>query len=232
MMKKNHQPILKASFQKCTLAERETFGNSKCILSISVGYKSFEGEKLKAFLELINKSFKTCLMQISDSLQRHTLKIIQDIDDKIAHEQANLLGENWLTQNQALLDLFTIPLEIKRWDEWLVHPRFSEYRSKIDALYEENASFAESFLKNAIEFVERTKKHYPEKSIDEQEALKLSLAYLKEECTVMCLWVLEKCQFEVYPGGRNLAMTATYAHLIQPSFPDLLKPVGIRYKKH
>ena len=46
----------------------------------------------------------------------------------------------------------------------------------------------------------------------------------------MCLWALEKYDFEVYPSGRNNAMKATYERLVKPINPNVLKSVGIRFK--
>ena len=65
-----------------------------------------------------------------------------------------------------------------------------------------------------------------------QQAFDNCLQYLKEECSVMCLWAMEKYDFEVYPSGRNRSMEATHKRLIKPANPNLLKIVGIRFKKH
>jgi hypothetical protein len=48
----------------------------------------------------------------------------------------------------------------------------------------------------------------------------------------MCLWTEKAYDFEVYPSGRNKAMTATWHYLIQPHYPHFLRPVALRFKKY
>lgn len=232
-MIKNNFINIKASFQKCPIEERATFKNSKCILPISIGYKAFEGDRLEAFFKLINKSFNSCLIVIGDSLQRHTIKIGTSISDEEAYRKANFSGDQWLMRCQKLINQFTIPIEIKRWDVWLnSNSLFLEYKNKINQLYKNDAVFSEVILKNAIEFVKNKQAHDSSLMLNQDIAIKFSIEYLKEECAIMCLWVNEKCDFEVYPSGRNLAMTITYDKLIKPLFPHLLKPVSIRYRNY
>ncbi|HLX54851.1 MAG TPA: ATP-binding protein, partial [Aquella sp.] len=54
--------------------------------------------------------------------------------------------------------------------------------------------------------------------------------YLIEECAALCLWTSLNCQFEVYPGPRNEAMSATHKKFVLPKYPDLLHPVAIRFR--
>jgi hypothetical protein len=115
MQKPNY--ITKASFRLCSIEERKQFHSSKCILPISIGYRLFEGEKLTALLSLINRSFRSCLFQIDDTLQQYTLRILDDglsIDE--AYQKALRAGDEWLDFYEESLQTLTIPYEIKRWN--------------------------------------------------------------------------------------------------------------------
>ena len=223
--------IVKASFQKCPLKDRAEFGFSKCLMPISIGQKCHEGDKLSATIELVNRSFKSCVILIDDSVQRHTLNIISP-EKKLneLYEQSIREGDGWLLRNKHIVNSIKIPFYIIRWDKWLYHENFNLKYEKVDKLYNNNASYRESIDINIQEYVERFKKKGI--AFDEKHAFSCCLNYLKEECAGMCLWIDESCEFELYPSGRNHAMQATYDLLIKPYYPNLLRSVGVRFKKY
>lgn len=78
--------IIKASFRENPVEERKRFPQSTCLMPISVGQTIHEGEKFKAVIKLINKSFKACTILVDDSVQRHTIGIINDLpSEKLYH---------------------------------------------------------------------------------------------------------------------------------------------------
>lgn len=225
------QKITKASFRDCPISDRKTFHNSKCLMPISIGQKVHEGDKFLSTIKLINASFKSCVILIDDSVQRHTIKITDCSDEDTLYNKAIYEGNLWLERNQKIYTQLTIPYYIIRWDKFLRHPEFRNKYAIIDNLYNYNENYKKAIDNNIEIFLSRYLKRL-ENDIDYQYAFSCCLDYLKEECTGLCLWIEEECEFEVYPSGRNESMFATYELLIKPSHPNLLKSVALRFKKY
>ena len=225
--------ITKASFKGCSVNDRQKFCNSNCIMPISVGQKVHEGEKFQATIRLIDRYFHSCTLLIDDSIQRFTLAIKEPSTkmEKL-YKVALKAGDEWLEKSKHLYEQLTIPYKIMRWDDWRTHQEFSKFYTKVTLLYNTNNSYRDSIHESADEFVRRYSERVENVNIDKQHAFDCCIRYLKEECSVMCLWALDGYQFEVYPSGRNKAMTATYEKIIKPSFPNLLVSVSLRFKKY
>jgi len=119
-----------------------------------------------------------------------------------------------------------------RWDDWFFHPEFQIFYNKVSDLYKNNSSYRHAIELNINEFLTR---FFLKNKLDNNHysnAQELCLAYLLEECAVMCLWVYGQYDFELYPSGRNQAMHATYEKLIKAQYPLLLRSVTIRFKKY
>jgi len=227
--------VIKASFRECPINERETFSHSSCLMPISIGQPVHEGDKLIATLKLVNKNFKQCVILIDDTVQRHTLKILspnKTLDT--LYDQALGDGDRWLNEYKSYINqCLNISYKIIRWDKWLYHKNYKNYQEAVLKLYDNNVLFKEAFDKNIFNFLSRfSSKHGLETSFDWNKSALICLDYLIEECACMCLWVEEKCEFELYPTGRNESMSATYEYLISPNYPGLLKPVALRFKKY
>lgn len=225
--------ITKASYKDCPVNDRKLFKNSRCIMPISIGQKIHEGEKFKATIELINRTFKESIILIDDIVQRHTMKIanITSSEEEL-YNRAVKEGELWLERNKSVLNMLKIPYKIITWIKWLKHVEFAKSYTLVESQYNNNIMFKDAFNKNIEEFLIRYKKLNQDLSFNYDIAFSLCLNYLKEECACMCLWVEEECEFEVYPSGRNKAMEATYKILIQPKYPNLLRSVALRFKKY
>ena len=63
----------KSIFRSTSDDVKSQFKKSRCLLTISVGQATHEGELFAATMDLINASFKSCVLLIDDSLQRHTM---------------------------------------------------------------------------------------------------------------------------------------------------------------
>lgn len=232
-MKNIDTRIVKASFRECLISDRKNFPQSKCIMPISVGQQIHEGKKFLATIKLINASFKACTILIDDSVQRHTMKIDNVKNDDCLYQMAIKEGDNWLQRNESAYQNLTIPYNIMRWDDWLVHPSYKNSYEKVKNYYYSHQDYRKEIQANIETFLTRYFERVADPSqIDYQRAFSLCLDYLLEECAVMCLWVENKYEFEVYPSGRNQAMAATYDHLIKPSYPHFLKSVALRFKKY
>lgn len=198
-----------------------------------MGRREHEGKRFYATLQLMNASFKSCTLLIVDSLYRHTLKINHpQVEDNVLWKEAITAGISWLKRNQGACQLLTIPHQIIHWEECLNHADFSKQYRIISNLYETDILFREAIDQNAKQYLDRYL-HRGEKAVEfnYQQANACCVDYLKEECAGMCLWVDGQYDFEVYPTGRSPALAMTYERLIQPSYPTLLKPVSLRFKK-
>jgi len=227
---------VKASFANCPLSDRKLFSQSACILPISImatkEFEERENRRFKATMQLVSASFKSCVLLVGDTLYRHTLRIdYPDEDELRLYQRAKKLGDLWIARHQGAYQQSTMPFKLKRWDDYLSHPKFSEEYAQVSKLYEVDQEYQKAMHANIEEYLKRYINQLGQMNFDYQQAFFACVAYLKEECAVMCLWAAEGYRFEVYPSGRCAAMAATYAQLIQPHYPTLLKPVGIRFKK-
>lgn len=225
--------IIKASFRECPIEDRKLFKQSSCLMPISVGQPIHEGKKFIAVLKLVNHAFKKCTILVDDTVQWHTRKIAHpDKCDDLLYQEALWEGDEWLVRNVQAFSELSIPYDIQRWDNWFKHPQFNDQLKKIKDLYETNADFRNAIDLNIRDYLDRYEKSNLSQTYDAFHAFKCCLSYLQEECAVMSLWVYGGYDFEVYPSDRNKAMAATYKYLIAPLYPNLLKPVALRFKKY
>lgn len=230
------QPELKrkisASFRIASLYERKMFSSSQCMLTISVGCPVHESEKFQATIDLVNRSFKSCILMVDDSIQRFTLQIDQpELSDQASYDLAVHAGDLWLQRNQAFYQRLTIPYQIFRWHQFQKDHMdlYQQYYADIEKAYCEETSFRDSMHADIEGFIERRAKK--EHGIDRDFIHSQCIRYLKEECAMMRIFGVQGCQFEVYPSGRGHAMGWIYEHFIKPHYPDLFHIVGVRFKK-
>jgi hypothetical protein len=216
---------------KCSEMFKENFKNSQCLLTISVGQEVHEGEKFSTTIDLVNDSFGSCVILIDDSLQRHTMALSRKENADFFYAISVREGDMWLERNEKYYSQLKIPTNIIRWDRWLKHQRYSSQLNTLKLLIENDFSYKEAFDKTIEEFLKRYLQRLEKKShFNEEQAYALCFDYLLEECTALCLWAELNCQFEVYPGKRNLAMNETHKRFIFPTYPSLLHPVTIKFK--
>jgi hypothetical protein len=228
----NKKVVIKASFKECPLEDRKIFYKSHCLMPISIGQKVHEGEKFIATMRLVERTFARCTILLDDSVQKYTLKIKSEEDLAILHQQAIEAGTAWLQkQKDLILDKLSIPYTVIRWDDWLLLPEYTENYKKVVSLYNENLIYKAAIDNTIKDFLDRYAAH-DATSFDYNKARDLCLVYLLEECTVMSLWVKGGYDFELYPSGRNKAMSATYEFLIKNQYQNLLKSVSLRFKKY
>lgn len=225
--------IVKASFKDCHIAERKSFNQSSCLLPISVGQTVHENEKFKATIELINRTFKTCTILIDDTVQRHTLKINSiNLSDDDAYKKSLIAGDMWIERNYSIYEKMSIPYNVIRWNQWLYHNNFNTQLKFIQDLYNNDINYKKAVDESINEYIERNVKRGLINGLDLKRASLLCLEYLQEECAAMTLWPEGNYNFEVYPTGRNKAMSATYELIIRCENSRLLKSVSLRFKKY
>ncbi|HAT7747608.1 TPA: hypothetical protein KKX05_002775 [Legionella pneumophila] len=225
--------VTKAHFRGNPPEERKLFSSSSCLMPISVGQPVHEGEKFEATIHLVERSFQTCTILVDDSVQRHTIAILNpDKSEDELYKMAIQEGDKWIERSQHLYNSFNIPLNVLRWDDWFNMPEFAQSYKNVKEEYQSNPLFKQAINANIDDFLERYLRNNTEITPQSPNAISLCLDYLLEECAVMCLWVKGEYDFELYPSGRNKAMAATYDFLIKPSYPEYLKAVALRFKKY
>ncbi len=222
---------IKSVFRYIDDASRDNFSNSQCLLTISVGQEVHENEKFETTIDLINRSFDSCIMLIDDSLQRHTMVLDrkESADDfyNISVEE----GDRWLIRNEQYYGQLTNLKKIIRWDMWLQHPDYLTKQNMIKAMIRDDIHYKTIFDDTIIEFLRRyCSRIMNSDSFDQARGYSLCFDYLLEECTAMTLWPELGCHFEVYPSRRNFAMDETHKRFVLPYYPDLLHAVAIKFK--
>lgn len=240
---KSIEKVVKASFAGCPVSDRKLFPISRCILPISIMQKKeHEGARFAATIKLVNASFKACSLLIVDSLYRYTLKIDYPHETENAlTKMATKAGDDWLVRNIAAYKQLTIPHRIIRWRECLDRDDFTEQHRIINRLYDGDLTYRQAIDATVEEYLTRQMKTLTDTdesrkthSFNYDHAFNCCVNYLKEECAAMCLYSkppFKEHEFEVYPTGRATALAITYELLIKPLYPNMLKPVSIRFKK-
>jgi hypothetical protein len=247
--------IVKASFAGCPISDRKLFPISRCILPISIMQKKeHEAHRFEATMKLVNSSFKASSLLIVDSLYRYTLKIDYPHEtERALTKMATQAGDDWLERNAMALKQLTIPYRIIRWNECLWRDDFSEQYDIINKLYNSDLVYRQAIDSTAEEYLTRQMNNFANTDVEllrskqsaeeicrthsnfnYDHAFSCCVNYLKEECAAMCLYSkppFKEHEFEVYPTGRATALAITYERLIKPFYPNLLKPVSIRFKK-
>lgn len=226
---------VKTSFQRCAVDDKQRFCVSRCIIpvSIAVGLPIFENFYFEEIMSLINRSFKECTILLDDVIQKYTKQIsqphisLEEWDDIMIEE-----GDKWLERNRSAYEQLTIPYKIIRWSDWYKHPQYKTCCEEVERLYQGDESYRQMIHDTIEEFLARHTTYMNIQKYDKEQAFNNCLLYLKEECSVMCLWGIDGYDFEVYPSGRNKAMLSTYNKLIEPKNPGKLKSVSIRFKRY
>ena len=79
MSSKTEYVVYKVSFTNASIAQKKKFKDSCCLITISVGNGQHEALKFKSTLELVNKTFKSCIIAVCDTLQRYTYAITRPL---------------------------------------------------------------------------------------------------------------------------------------------------------
>ena len=218
---------IKPVFKLQTNIDKTIFEKSRCLLTISVGQEVHEGDKFGATIDLVNAAFESCILLIDDSLQRHSMALNKAQDADFFYPAAIAAGDAWLARNKPYYQKLDCLEQIIRWDKWLKHPCYLEKHAQIKTLLAKDKDYQHSFDETITAFLKRNAQN---RYVEDENARRLCLDYLMEECAALCLWPETLCHFEVYPNKRNLAMTQTHQRFVLPQYPQLLHPVAIKFK--
>ena len=116
---------------------------SCAILSISVGAPYCEEDKLRAAIDLVNRRFASCVIDLGDSLQRHNM-MAAGMCEAEALIVSHRAGDEWLYRNRFAINSLTIPRQLVRWDHWRQHPEYAYTRRCVDFAYKANRGFQQA----------------------------------------------------------------------------------------
>jgi hypothetical protein len=221
----------KAVYRYIDEASREKFCESQCLLTISVGQEVHEGDKFESTIQLVSETFKSCIMLVDDTLQRHTmaLNISQSAEELYQYSLGE--GDRWLVRNEKYYSKLQNLNKIMRWDSWLYHADYEQKQNLIKNELENDLEYKNIFELTIKEFLDRYCSRLDGSLFFNYErGYKLCFDYLFEECTAMALWPELQCHYEVYPSRRNFAMDATHKRFVLSKNPDLLHAVAIKFK--
>lgn len=145
--------IIKASFRENPPEERKLFSQSTCLMPISVGQTIHEGAKFEAVIKLINSSFKRCTILVDDSVQRHTMGIMNHASPEELYRLAVAEGEAWLKRNEAAYNQLTIPYDIMRWDDWYNSTDYIDSHLRVQHEYNSNELYQKAIKANIDDFL-------------------------------------------------------------------------------
>ncbi len=200
-------------------------------MPISVGRHYHEEGRLESTLKLVNVYFKECLILIADTLQRHSLAMMNPKQSvEYFYKEASENGLSWINRNiGAITKHLSIPYKIQRWDDWLCHKNFQSYYEKVTELYELDSEYRRVVDDTANEFCKgvknRTTFPLPE------NICTLSIRYLLEESAVTCLWTDLPYEFQVYPSGGNEVLALARDKVIGPDVSQRLKELVVVFHK-
>lgn len=216
---------------RCVSIYKNLFKHSQCALTISVGQKAHEEEMLAATVELVNTRFSSCIIFLDDTLQRHTMALNTNKSAEDFYEMSFKEGDLWLQRNKKYYSKLTILKDIIRWNTWLNHPSFNKEKEKVTLLIKEDPFYRSIFQETVNKFLSRyCSRLHTQLYLNLEKARQHCLDYLIEECAALCLRLESTCHFEIYPSRRNLAMAETYKRFILPKYPDLLRPISMKFK--
>lgn len=180
---------------KTAFNARQTF-----VLGVSLGSPSHESGALEAIVDALNLgNFSKGVVDLSDTLKRY--KYINDgMDDLAAIKRARAEGDAWLARNAHILDKLSVnKIEVRRWDEWLIHPQYESTRNLFEELYKTNAELREAIDRDIRNFHERAYGTVGEISPNSYE---LSRKFFIEELSAHSLLYTETNGVNVYPGKQ------------------------------
>ncbi|MDR3425041.1 MAG: hypothetical protein P4M13_08235 [Alphaproteobacteria bacterium] len=207
-------------------------------LMISVGQSYHECEKLKAAVELINRtpSIQLVHVSINDFLQRHTL-VLMGYPDK--HEPSYFVvpeslieeaskisiqaGISWRDRNKDILSQIQPAVHFTRWKTWLNKPEFVRAHKAILNLVEMDGRFGESVLADALRYLGGRQKAGLGIS---PRMLTHCRDYLLEELAVFAVQCRILPATELYPGENLCA--AEYLKKLGKTLPPSLQSLATR----
>jgi signal transduction histidine kinase/CheY-like chemotaxis protein len=195
--------------------DQEYLKARSCIVSISVGQESHEGEKFLATMKMINMRFKKCTISVNDTLQRYTIAAIDPLkrSPEELYNEAKRKGDEWLERNMPVITQeLKIPFDVIRWDDYLHFSKFQENNIRVRDLYEKNQEYR-SFIENVVLELHSRHKDGKFNNVTFEEFHALSKEYLLEECAAFLQWLDQPYDYELYPSINIKCFETTSAFI-------------------
>ncbi|MFJ8308907.1 MULTISPECIES: tRNA-dependent cyclodipeptide synthase [unclassified Streptomyces] len=216
----------KANFGEA--AKQLTLAGTRAVLLVSVGQRYHEGDKLRATVELVNRSgFQELTIAVADTLQRSNYL---DVSPEDAYTRALHQGDEWLERNEKILGQLSVANQVLRWDEALDDPSYGEFRQRIEHAYQHNPQYKSAVDATIGKFIDRLTSRDPGAEID--QAFKGCLKYLIEECPIiMPMWAHQGYDYIIYPQPMTAAMAETQRLFVTDEYPGKGGWLSLRFKK-
>lgn len=221
----------KVTFKNVDEVTKTKFKSSKCLLTISVGQQSHEGELFSMTMDLVDQNFASCVILVDDTLQRHTMALNSSKSIDELYDISLKEGDLWLKRNCKYYSKLTIPYKIIRWDYWLNHSEFNAKKKLIEDRLESDPGYHKSFDITHKDFLDTYVKRLEDVSkFNVEDAIMHSFNFVLEECVGSLLWVELQCDFEIYPGKHNPAILYTRSNFVTDIIKNQLNPITICYR--
>ncbi|MFI2074869.1 tRNA-dependent cyclodipeptide synthase [Streptomyces triculaminicus] len=209
-------------------AKKLTLAGTRAILLVSVGQRYHEGDKLRATVELVNRSgFKQLTIAVADTLQRTNYL---HLSPEEAYERALREGDEWLERNEKVLGQLSVSNEVLRWDETLQDPEYGAFRERVERAYAEDPGYRAAVDATIGKFIDRLTARDPE--ADTELAFRNCLSYLIEECPIiMPMWAHQGYDYVIYPQPMTAAMAETQRQFVTGEYPGKGGWLSLRFKK-
>ncbi|POX37959.1 tRNA-dependent cyclodipeptide synthase [Streptomyces sp. Ru73] len=216
----------KANFGQA--AKQLTLAGKRAVLLVSVGQRYHEGDKLRATVDLVNRSgFGHLTIAVADTLQRTNYL---DLSAEEGYVRALREGDEWLERNEKILGRLTVPHDVLRWGQALHDPEYFAFRRRIEHAYENNPGYRRAVDSTIGKFIDRLTARDP--SADVELAFGKCLSYLIEECPViMPLWAHRGYDYIIYPQPMTAAMAETQRLFVTEEYPGKGGWLSLRFKK-
>ncbi|WP_190128069.1 tRNA-dependent cyclodipeptide synthase [Streptomyces mashuensis] len=209
-------------------AKQLSLSGKRAILLVSVGQRYHEGDKLRATVELVNRSgFQQLTVAVADTLQRTNYLRLGPED---AYARALREGDEWLERNDKLLGRLTVAHDVLRWDEALQDPSYPGFRQRVEQAYAQNPAYREAVHATIGKFIERLLARDPQ--ADTEVAFRNCLSYLIEECPIiMPMWAHQGYDYVIYPQPMTAAMAETQRLFVTGEYPGKGSWLSLKFKK-
>ena len=171
-----------------------------CCLGVSLHSSNHTGMKLAIIVDYINQNFKSCVIDLSDTLYVYHYMASGGLSYIEAYYQARAEGDKWLLENKTILSNLKIPYQIIRWDHWKNDRQYRELHDEYVELFNSNKTFKEALMQDIQNY------HARRRNIDVSKMparfLQNSVAYLLEEITCHTLLARSLDCVNVYPGKQ------------------------------
>ena len=177
--------------------ERKTFeARERCVLLFSLQQPNFEGTKLDAIVEWIDRRFEKCEVFIGDCIHHHTLQMNLGIEEDTAKREAYRLAHEVAKQNpfrRATRCRFSIVFGSTLQDD----PNYTPTRERLWDLKDANADFAQAVRGFAKAYVQR-------QDVDITRYLSYSTNYIINELALLACISQKGNKVVIYPGRMEI----------------------------